>query len=165
VVDLAAGHGLVAYVMLLLDDSSPEAVCVDRRRPVNAPKLWSAIEARWPKLAGRVRYEERSLDDVELLSSDVVVAGHACGTLTDVVLERAAAARARVAVMPCCHDLERCDRGGLEGWIDGPLAIDVTRVAKLRARGYRVLTQEIPEAITPKNRLLLGEAVVDAIAS
>ncbi|MCH3710085.1 hypothetical protein LZC18_10085, partial [Campylobacter coli] len=30
VVDLAAGHGLLAQVMLLLDDSSPEAVAVDQ---------------------------------------------------------------------------------------------------------------------------------------
>jgi hypothetical protein len=71
-------------------------------------------------------------------------------------LEKAVRAGARVAVLPCCHDLERCDTGGLTGWLDGPTAVDVTRAARLRARGYRVLTRRIPADITPKNRLLMG---------
>jgi hypothetical protein len=42
-------------------------------------------------------------------------------------------------------------------WLDGPLAVDVTRAARLRSGGYRVYTQVIPGDITPKNRLLLAE--------
>jgi hypothetical protein len=72
------------------------------------------------------------------------------------VLEAARRARARVAVLPCCHDLVTCETGALTGWIDGPLAIDVTRAASLRAHGYRIWTQRIPAEITPKNRLLIG---------
>ncbi len=41
--------------------------------------------------------------------------------------------------------------------MDAALAIDATRAARLRAAGYRVHTQEIPAAITPKNRLLIAE--------
>ena len=84
------------------------------------------------------------------------MASHACGALTDVVLERAVQARARVAVLPCCHDEETCDPGGLEGWTDVSLAIDATRARRLVERGYEVHTQLVPETITPKNRLLLG---------
>jgi hypothetical protein len=58
--------------------------------------------------------------------------------------------------LPCCHSTATGDLGGLGGWLDPALAIDATRVARLRAHGYRVLTQTIPEAITPKNRLLLA---------
>ena len=81
---------------------------------------------------------------------------HACGVLTDQVLDLAVGARSRVAVLPCCHDLNRCDTGSLDGWLDGPLAVDATRVARLRQAGYRVQTMRIPEDITPKNRLLLA---------
>jgi hypothetical protein len=77
--------------------------------------------------------------------------------LTDVVLRRATAARARVSVLPCCHDLAAFDARGLSGWLDGPLAIDVVRTVRLNEQGYRTWTQAIPAAITPKNRLLLGE--------
>ena len=39
--------------------------------------------------------------------------------------------------------------------MDTSLAIDTTRAARLRAAGYRMLGQHIPEDITPKNRLIL----------
>lgn len=157
VVDLAAGHGLLAYAMLLLDDSSPRAVCVDVRIPPSAPQLARVLEARWPRLAGRVTFVEASIEDVALEPGDVVVSAHACGALTDRVLDRAMRARARVAVLPCCHDASVSDTGGLEGWCDAALAMDVTRAATLRHAGYRVRTQHVPSTITPKNRLLLGE--------
>ncbi|UJR82849.1 methyltransferase [Sandaracinus amylolyticus] len=156
VVDLACGHGLVAQLMMLLDDSSPRALAIDRRLPPSASFVAAAIVRAWPRLEGRVTLEERVVGDVALDEDDVVVAAHACGALTDVVLERAIAARARVAVLPCCHDVDRSDRGGLEGWLDPALAIDVTRAARLRANGYDVRTQSIPATVTPKNRLLIG---------
>lgn len=157
VVDLACGHGLLAQLMLLLDDSSPLALAVDRRLPKSAPTLAAAMNAAWPRLEGRTRFVAADLENVELFRDDVVVSAHACGGLTDLVLERAMAARARVAVLPCCHDLKGADLGGLEGWLDGPLAMDAARVARLRCRGYRVATQRIPGDITPKNRLVLAE--------
>ena len=42
VVDLACGHGLLAQMLLLLDDTSPEAIAVDRRLPESAAKLAAA---------------------------------------------------------------------------------------------------------------------------
>lgn len=72
------------------------------------------------------------------------------------IIERAAAARARLAVLPCCHDEDACDAAGLEGWMDPALAIDAARAFALRGRGYRVWTQTIPAEVTPKNRLLLA---------
>jgi hypothetical protein len=156
VVDLACGHGLVAWLMLLLDDSSESALAVDRRIPESAPKLGSVLAAAWPRLAGRVTLRGAPIDAIELGPSDVVVSAHACGALTDDVLRAASQARARVAVLPCCHDERTCDPGGLAGWLDAPLAIDATRAATMRAAGYRVHTQLIPTEITPKNRLLLA---------
>ncbi|WLT32724.1 methyltransferase [Geothrix sp. PMB-07] len=157
IIDLACGHGLLAQVLLLLDDRSPGAVAADRRLPPSAATLHAALCDAWPRLRGRVQFVETDLQNVPLEAQDVVVSAHACGGLTDVILARAAEAGARVAVLPCCHDLARGDLGGLEGWMEGPLAMDATRVAHLRARGYRVFTQQIPGDITPKNRLLLGE--------
>jgi len=60
-------------------------------------------------------------------------------------------------VLPCCHDLVTCDTGSLDGWLDGPLAIDVMRATRMMQHGYQVWTQVIPAAITPKNRLLIGQ--------
>ncbi len=157
VVDLACGHGLLAHILVLLDDSSPHALAVDRQLPANAHRLSDELIRSWPRLQERVCFQTTDIQSVKIAASDLVVSVHACGTLTDTVLDVAAAARARVAVLPCCHDLERCDSGGLEGWLDGPLAVDATRAAQLRERGYRVFTGTIPEDITPKNRLLMGD--------
>lgn len=159
VVDLACGHGLLARILLLLDDSSAQALAVDLQIPASAGRLTAALNETWPRLEGRVRFECMDLEQVELTGEDLVVSVHACGALTDRVLDRALAARARVAVLPCCHNLDHGDRGGLEGWLDGPLAMDVTRAARLRSHGYRVYTQTIPAEITPKNRLLMAEPI------
>lgn len=157
IVDLACGHGLLAQIMLILDDSSPMAVAVDRRISKSAATLTEYLNADWPRLKNRIRFVESDISDVILNNHDIVVSAHACGGLTDLILDRAVESGAIVAVLPCCHDLKGADLGGLEGWMDGPLAMDAARVARLRSRGYRVVTQLIPEDITPKNRLLMAE--------
>jgi hypothetical protein len=156
VVDLGGGHGLVAQLMLLLDDTSPVAVVVDTTIPSSAVPVHEAIVKAWPRLGGRIKYKTASLQSVELTSDDVVVSCHACGALTDQVIERAVSVRAPLAVLPCCHDLQTCDAGALKGWMDAPLAIDTLRALRLEGHGYRVWTQTIPSSITPKNRLLLA---------
>jgi hypothetical protein len=157
IVDLAAGHGLLAHLLLLLDDSSPAALLIDRALPPSAARLHAALAEAWPRLAGRVVFEQRELSSVTLDAGDLVVSSHACGPLADAVLNAAAAARARVAVLPCCHDFAVNDSGPLSGWLEPSLAVDVMRAVRLEQRGYRVWTQTIPAAITPKNRLLIAE--------
>jgi hypothetical protein len=156
VVDLGAGHGLLAHVLLILDDSSPDARVVDPALPPSTAPVHDALVRVWPRLAGRVQFIAASLETIVLAPTDLVVSSHACGALTDRVIDAAAAARARVAVLPCCHNLDRCDAGSLTNWLDPALAIDVLRAVRLEARGYRVWTQQIPAEITPKNRLLVG---------
>lgn len=154
VVDLAAGHGLLAWCMLLIDDSSPTAVCVDRRKPASATTLEAALSSAWPRLAGRVAFIEGRIEDCALHPSDTVVSAHACGALTDTVIERAIAVGAGVCVLPCCHQVD--PHHPLAGWLDPALATDVERAVRLRAAGYDVRTQHIPSSITPKNRLIIA---------
>ena len=156
IVDLGGGHGLLAQALLVLDDSSPGAIVVDRTLPPSAAKLHEVLVQAWPRLEGRVELVPAGLDQVEIRGTDLVVSCHACGSLTDVVLDRAVSARARVAVLPCCHHLRTGDTGGLSGWVDCATAIDIVRAVRLTRHGYRIWTQTIPSEITPKNRLLIG---------
>jgi hypothetical protein len=156
VVELAAGHALVAHLLLLLDTSSESAEAIDAKPVPSAETLAAALASRWPRLAGRVERRVADLSTARVTADDLVVSVHACGALSDVVLRRALEARAHVALLPCCHDAASCDTGGLLGFLPLPLAIDATRVARLRAAGYDVVTQTIPAAITPHNRLILG---------
>jgi Methyltransferase domain len=159
VLDVGGGHGLLAHVLLLLDDTSPSAIVADPAIPPSAPVLHAAIAEAWPRLAGRVTFQPSSLDAAAIDERDLVVSIHACGALTDRVIARAADARARVAVVPCCHDAATCDTGPASGWLDADIAIDVMRAVRLEQRGYRVRTLHIPASITPKNRLLVGSPI------
>lgn len=157
IVDLACGHGLAAALLLLLDDSSPQAIAVDLTIPSSASRLHAVLIETWSRLKNRIEYIEAPLEEIVLKSTDLVVSVHACGGLTDLTLERATTAGARLAVLPCCHNLDEADQGSLGGWLDGSLAVDVNRANGLRNKGYRIFTQQIPSDITPKNRLLMGE--------
>jgi SAM-dependent methyltransferase len=157
VLDLACGHGLLAHIMLILDDSSEIAIAVDKNIPVNAGNLSNTMISAWPRLQNRIIYKNIAIEKVEVEPDDIVVSAHACGTLTDLIIAKATDKRARIAVLPCCHDLRQSPTCGLEGWMDKTLAVDTVRAVELRAKGYKIITQNIPDEITPKNRLLMGE--------
>lgn len=158
IIDLACGHGLVAYMLAVITPAVPEVLASDRKLPPSAARLAAAMEAEWPELAKRVTQNQHDLRDIEIRPDDLVVCVHGCGSLTDRVLDLAINAGADVGVMPCCADHSRQDTGELEGWLGGDLAIDVTRAVRLRAEGYRVWTLHIDAEITPKNRILLGRS-------
>lgn len=156
ILDLAGGHGLTAWVMLLQDKRATTAHVVDRRIPMSAHRLRDALGERWPEVTARWTFEEGDLDEVTATAETRVVGVHACGGLTDTVLDIALAARARVAVLPCCQSIDKQDAGGLLGWMPHDLAVDVLRADRLRAAGYTVHTALLPADVTPKNRVLLG---------
>jgi hypothetical protein len=155
VVDLCAGYGLLAQVLLLLDaDVRSTALAVDIRLPKNHGLVHDAVIATFPSLAGRVTFLRARLEDVAVGVGDVIVSAHACGELSDAVLSRAAAAGARVALLPCCH-LTRW-RPDLVHHADPAARIDEERAMWLVERGYDVMVDAIPADVSAKNRLLLG---------
>ncbi len=56
VMDLAGGHGLLAHVMLLLDDSSPRAIVVDTSVPASAARLQDCAGRRMAPPPGPRRH-------------------------------------------------------------------------------------------------------------
>lgn len=167
VVDLGGGHGLLAQILLVLDTTSEAALVADTTLPPSHDTVHQALVQTWPRLAGRVAFATRDVfaggprgGGLEIDRGDLVVSSHACGNLTDRVLALATGVGARVAVLPCCHNMNHeeaaSDDGGLTGWMDDSLAIDTVRALRLRDCGYRVWTQTIPAEITPKHRLLMG---------
>jgi SAM-dependent methyltransferase len=159
VLDLACGHGLLAHIMLILDDTSKTSLAVDKHIPENAEKLSNALMETWPRLKDRIIFQQGPIEDIMVFAGDIVVSVHACGALTDLILDKAIEKQARVAVLPCCHNTELCTTNDLEGWMPPDLAIDAARAVKLRSMGYKIVTQKIPDTITPKNRLLMGEYI------
>jgi hypothetical protein len=155
VLDACAGHGLYGFLAVLLDDAITRVHAVDVRCPPSFSALEAVMVAEWPRLAGRVVYEERVLS---AMPCDRVVSIHACGALSDRVIDLAISARASLALLPCCHARGDTDAAALSGWLDPALALDSVRVLRLTSAGYRVVTQQIDPAITEKNRLILATA-------
>lgn len=156
VLDLAGGHGLVGFLMLLQDRRTPSVRVVDRRIPAYVPRLRDALAERWPALVERWEHVQGDVAAVRTEPGDRVLGVHACGALTDRVLDVALAGRCRVAVLPCCHSEAKQDAGGLTGWLPHDLAVDTLRAARLRAGDFKVHTTTVDPQITPKNRLLIG---------
>jgi len=80
-----------------VDYSLASAVVVDRVLPASHAAVHTALVNVWPALEGRVRFTQADLSAVTLDSEDLVVSSHACGALTDAVLERAQQARVALA--------------------------------------------------------------------
>ncbi len=100
VYDLACGHGLLG---LLLAFRFPKlhVVCVDlERRPAFDHYLAAARELGIG--FDNVEYLESDFADVPLRPRSYVICLHACNEATKLALEKAAAAGACYAAMPCC---------------------------------------------------------------
>ena len=59
-------------------------------------------------------YVESDLGDVDIPPNALVVSIHACERLTNRVIDRAVAAQALGAMLPCCHGPRDGDTGGIE---------------------------------------------------
>jgi hypothetical protein len=122
VIDVAGGHGLLAHVMLLLDDSSPEAIVIDPAIPLSSAPLHRALVAEWPRLQDRISFVAGDVGGIGLLATDVIVSSHACGALTDRVLDAATRRSRRRHRLRCCPAVTTSPpamRGRSRGgWID-----------------------------------------------
>lgn len=183
VADLAAGHGLLAWILVLLARSSEyrilrTAVAIDIKRPKSAALLAAAIRKRWPDLEDAVHYVEGSIDAVHSQDGEATlfVATHACGSLSDRVLLAALNSRSAVAIMPCCHSLRKqagslsmlafatdLPSKKLENLVASaseagqPAVIDQFRIDALTAVGYEIFDATISQEITAFNRIIMGK--------
>jgi hypothetical protein len=161
VADLLCGHGLVGILFAVLE--RPEQVfLVDRKRPPSVDVVLEAAAEVEPASVHRVTWIADKLSHLERLLPPVstVLAVHACGARTDQCLEVALTRGADVAAMPCCHVEPLSAPRALRDSLGVVLASDIDRTYRLQAAGYTVRWREIPAAITPMNRILLGSAPV-----
>jgi hypothetical protein len=179
IADLAAGHGLLSWFLLALDPSRT-AICVDKRIPASAEKISLAMLKRFPQLESQWSYVQADLSVVEAHSSTLLTSVHACGSLTDFLIEIAIPVGAPLAVVPCCHTVN-ADKGYRPHVLSGMDAdavaalvaykhptttigdiVDEIRCCTLEKAGYQMEEAMLPEVFTKRNRLLLGVLLDDS---
>lgn len=159
IVDLCSGHGLAGILFAAFERRTHRVFLCDKRKPEHFAHVYRAVLRVAPWIAPKVLYVEGTLEKTRgsLPGESAVLGVHACGSLTDLCLDIAAELRGPVAVLPCCrsHAQSKAPRG-LRAALGEDVAYDVDRTYALEARGYRVRWREIPAAITPMNRVLIG---------
>ena len=170
VVDVAAGHGLLGWFLLALCYSAraplPVVYAVDERMPASAGKLRDSFGEAFPRLRAQHRYIVGDARDVAAAGDTLVCGLHACGGLSDIVIDVALEGSSALALVPCCHSTKQLHDEAAAAKVGLDEAIDAARVRRLAAAGWTVERDTLcPREITPKNGLILARpsAVVAAV--
>lgn len=141
----------------VLFDNHPyvqKIVFIDVKKVRNLEKETSALRKPFQLFLGGVEAHTPP-------ENSLVVAVHACGTLTDRVIEKAVDARIPFAVMPCCY---RNGMRSLRSTSPHNLPVsyslkdyyDSLRLEYAKERGYLSEMRLISRKITPMNHVLVG---------
>ena len=183
-VDAAAGKayvGLLAAELILAPRDRPARVRVIEREPARVAACRDAIA----RLRTTSSQENRA--SVELLAADVadpaawpsepdlVVALHACGPASDVIIDQSLAVRARtVLLVPCCTSKDvsaaglaqrRADQLGMPRHAEVrrrfiQSIVDAERTLRLEAAGWQTtVVSFVAPTVTPHNLLWRAERV------
>lgn len=159
--DLASGHGLLSWALLILGDEHTTAVCIDHQMPLAVEKLRDAFLKEWPQLEGRWDFVEGKIEYLEPSPCTVLVGVHCCATLSDEIVHLAIQGNSPLALVPCCHtskNLSLESKQEIRQSQTWTLAdfIDSHRIQRLRKAGFKVEEGTIPKVFTPKNRIILA---------
>lgn len=175
-VDVAAGHGLLAWALLLLDDEyqrssrrhqqlplSPlTAFCLDIQMPPSATLIHASMVQHFPHLESRFDYVEGRLEQLVPHPTCLLASVHGCGILTDMLVATAAEQKVPLAVVPCCHSrklivLEVASRYAKDAYEDILLHNSKDRIPNLadrldraRVTAMRNAGLEVKEVYLPK---------------
>ena len=183
VCDVAAGHSLLAWALLVLDDHAHDnndakpltVLCVDRRMPPSAETIRLAMIERWPHLEERFDFVEGSLEQMQPHPSCLLASVHACGGLSDILIASAASSQSPIALVPCCHTRKKKALLGASDFArkeydaiihakevkDLTTMLDEAREAALRNAGFDICTRYLPKRFTLKNRVIMGMPQID----
>ena len=178
VYDLCSGHGLTGMLFAACNpprqDRIVKAHLVDIVQPPSHQVLKELIAEVCPWVNDNVQFHTSDLDSFDPMTMSntetnknsntqdvcpIVIATHACGTLTDKVLEQAVKMECcAIAAMPCCYT--GTDKGvpyGIKRAHGVAWAADIKRTYFLDSHHFHTDYSTIPLEITPLNRIIVAE--------
>lgn len=166
VFDFCCGHGLTAMLFTACNPPRKDRIVtthlVDIKQPPSHQVLRDLITEVCPWVDDLVTFHESDIDSFIPPTSGkipITIATHACGSLTDKILEAAVKnSSSFMALMPCCYT--GTDNGmpyGIKRAMGVAWTADIKRVLELESHGYHTDFSTIPKEITPLNRIIIAE--------
>jgi len=157
--DLCCGNGLLG--MYIAMKTGKTVVSSDWRQTTKYKRLRKAVGDAYDLI--NHSFQEANLwddsDESHLTEDTALVSIHACGHLTDRVIELGLKYKVPFAVMPCCHK----DIPPYFILSDMPLKDcsvrlfhDRVRLRYIREQGFTAHYLNIPRRISPYNRIIIG---------
>ncbi|OEU14221.1 hypothetical protein FRACYDRAFT_240755 [Fragilariopsis cylindrus CCMP1102] len=151
--------------------SSISAVCIDLKMPKSSETVATVFKETFYNSNSTDECTESNLDfwnyvegPIEYIiphSSTLLVGIHACGTLSDKIIDLALSSNSPLALVPCCHTKKQFTTDQKNDFTTQTQKYSLTdfidnyRKQKLMDHGYTVHEVFIPSEFTPKNRVLL----------
>jgi predicted RNA methylase len=158
VLELCSGHGLIGHLLAMKGAKSVRQV--DRLDSKSRGNL-----ERYLKNYTRVIYDNIDFivnkDEILTWDFDIVVSMHACGNLTDEVIDIAMKKGADIASCPCCYHGSKVMKSmsAAAHHLGKPLAVDAFRLGKLANAGYDVSMKLLEISISPCNHIIVGKKI------
>ena len=147
--DLCAGHGLVAFLLALLEPGLTSVRAIDRRKPLSFDRIRAALAPLDEERIAKVVFDERDVRDLDAPRERVfMTAVHACGRRSDDAIDLALASHSSIVLLPCCHASDKpIPEAVMTRWPKKD-AVDLARIFRLHQAGWRVVAGKIEDDIT-----------------
>jgi hypothetical protein len=158
--DLCAGHGLVSFLLALLEPQLTSLKAIDMRKPLSFERIRAALAPLDEERVAKVVFEERALEDLEPPRERVfMTAVHACGRRSDRAIELAIASHSSIALLPCCQDVAAIEipDAVLQRWSKRD-SVDMARIFTLHRAGYRTVSSKVDDDVTHCADAIIGLA-------
>ncbi len=159
-VDLCCGHGLLGILFAMFEKKVNKVILVDKTEPPSRKELFNTAKKLAPWIENKIcNLKEKIKPDAAWISEGTsIISAHACGELTDLCIETAIIHKGNIALLPCCYPKRNCPSPQILHKEFGlKAAWDIHRTYKLENSGYLVRWTNIPEEITPMNRIITGK--------
>ena len=127
-----------------------------RRRCRRRRGIRDAFGEAFPRLRAQHRYIVGDARDVVAAGDTLVCGLHACGGLSDIVIDVALEGSSALALVPCCHSTKIPHDAAAAANVGLEEAIDAARARRLAAAGWAVERDVLCPRDHPQERACIG---------
>lgn len=161
-VEVAGGHCLFsAIVALVYPERFDKIIAIDLKRVEAFDKVMNCLKQISPESASKIEFKQEDIKTSKsIIQGSVVVALHACGNLTDLIISISLDNQVNsLNLMGCCYS--NCNAAkechpAIRKWAGERFASSITRTLKIQDKEYDIIWKFISTVITPQNQIIIA---------